>query len=146
MSREVRSTSTTGGEKGVKLERFDLVPPFALTQLARHYGKGARKYADHQWRKGYEPGKSIAALMRHLTAYEMGIDYDACESDPEGCRMTDLNDNPIDWAEPGKVCFNHTGSHHLDAVMWNSFTLREFAEYHSEMDDRYIYGKGVFNE
>ena len=76
MSAEVRSVSRTGGEKGTKDERFDLIPISALTQLARHYGVGARKYADNQWRKGYEWSKSYAALMRHMTAHWDGETHD----------------------------------------------------------------------
>ena len=48
---EVRTTSSTGAEKGVKPERHDLIPVPALTLLARLYGKGAEKYAAHNWRK-----------------------------------------------------------------------------------------------
>lgn len=54
MADEVRTTSSTGGEKGQKLERFDLIPPGPLTTLAQLYGKGALKYADHNWARGYE--------------------------------------------------------------------------------------------
>lgn len=34
----------TGGAKGQKLARFDLIPPDALWALAEHFGKGATKY------------------------------------------------------------------------------------------------------
>ena len=54
MTDEVRSVSTTGGEKGTKLARYDLLPVGPLRQVAEHYGKGASKYADHNWRRGYE--------------------------------------------------------------------------------------------
>ena len=40
---EVRITSPTGGQKGQKIERFDLIPIKPLTGLARVYGKGAAK-------------------------------------------------------------------------------------------------------
>lgn len=105
---EVRTTSSTGGQKGMKPERFDLIPIGPLTALARHYGAGALKYDDHQWRKGYEWSKSFAALMRHLTAWWNGEDIDA-----------------------------ETGSPHLAAVAWHAFTLLEFAERYPEFDDRY---------
>lgn len=105
---EVRTTSSTGGQKGVKDERFDLIPVEALTALARHYGVGARKYDDNQWRKGYEWSKSYAALMRHLTQFWGGEDID-----------------------------EETGSHHLAAVAWHAFTLLTFVEDFPEFDDRY---------
>lgn len=105
---EIRSVSRTGGEKGVKLERFDLIPVEALTKLATHYGIGAEKYDDNQWRKGYEWSKSYAALQRHLTAFWGGEDID-----PE------------------------TGSPHMAAVAWHAFTLMTFMDEYPDFDDRF---------
>lgn len=73
---EVRTTSETGGEKGVKPEAYDLIPWGAMDEIARVYAFGAEKYAEHNWRKGYEWGKSIAALLRHVTAFVRGEDRD----------------------------------------------------------------------
>jgi hypothetical protein len=73
---EVRTTSSTGGEKGVKAQRHDLLPRPALDAIAEVYAFGAQKYADHNWRRGYEWGKSYAALQRHLTAWWDGEDLD----------------------------------------------------------------------
>lgn len=108
MSKEIRTTSSTGGQKGVKAERFDLLPVNALTQVAAHYGAGATKYADNQYRKGYEWSKSYAALMRHATQFWGGEDFD-----------------------------EETGSHHMAAVAWHALTLLTFIEEHPEFDDRY---------
>lgn len=47
-SDEVRVVSTTGGEKGQKLARFDLIPVRPLELLAEHYGRGARKYTSKE--------------------------------------------------------------------------------------------------
>jgi hypothetical protein len=105
---EIRTTSSTGGEKGVKEQRFDLIPVGALTALASHYGVGAKKYADNQWRKGYEWSKSYAALQRHLTQWWGGEDID-----------------------------EETGSSHMAAVAWHSFTLLTFIEEHPDFDDRF---------
>lgn len=132
---ETRTTSSTGGQKGTKLQRFDLIPIGPLTELAEHYGVGAAKYADHQWRKGYEWSKGYAALMRHLTAWWDGYDMDVCSNDPEGCRHTDLDGNPF-VAVNEDACFNHTGNHHLAAVAWHSFALLDFKERFPEHDDR----------
>ena len=94
-STEVRITDPiTGGEKGSKLQRYDLIPAEFLFALATHYGKGARKYDDRNWEKGYKWGLSYAALMRHLEAWRMGED-----KDPE------------------------TGSHHLVAAAWHCIAL-----------------------
>lgn len=136
---EVRTTSSTGGQKGVKLARYDLIPVGPLKALAEHYGRGAAKYADHQWRNGYEWSKSIAALDRHKGAFWGGEDYDTCPSDGEGCQHVDQYGDPF-HALPspnGPTCYNHTGSHHLDGMMWHAFALREFVENFPEHDDRY---------
>lgn len=66
----------TGGEKGQKLARFDLIPPDALWEVAEHYGRGARKYADRNWERGYAWGLSYGALQRHANAWAAGEDID----------------------------------------------------------------------
>ena len=74
--KEIRTTSETGGQKGVKLERYDLIPVRPLENLARRYGHGAEKYAERNWERGYEFSKSYAALQRHLNAFWRGEDED----------------------------------------------------------------------
>lgn len=104
---EVRVTSSTGGEKGQKLARFDLIPTDALTELAEHFGVGAKKYADRNWERGYEWGLSYAALSRHLTSFWGGEDID-----PE------------------------TGSKHMTAVVWHAMALVHFMNNNPEFDNR----------
>ena len=106
-SREQRTVSSTGGEKGVKLERFDLIPVRPLADLARRYGVGAEKYEERNWERGYEWSKSYAALQRHLNTFWSGED-----EDPE---------------TPGS---------HLSAAAFHIFALMEFVEKHPEFDDR----------
>ena len=103
----------SGGEKGTKLARFDLIPEIPLYALAEHYGRGAGKYDDHNWRRGYPWSISFAALNRHLWTWWNGEDVD-----PE------------------------LHSHHLDAVAWHAFALREFVETHPSRDDRPTYARG----
>lgn len=105
---EVRTTSSTGGQKGVKSARFDLIPTGALTKLAEHYGVGALKYDDNQWRKSYEWSKSYAALQRHAVAFWGGEDFD-----------------------------EETGSEHMAAVAWHAFTLMTFFDEDKQFDDRF---------
>lgn len=133
---ETRTTSSTGGQKGVKIARFDLIPAGPLRELAEHYGRGARKYANHQWRQGYEWSKSIAALGRHTNDFMAGKDYDVCSNDPGGCSLIDSDGKPFQPLEPD-TCFNHTGSHHMAAVAWHSFLLLEFKDTQPDHDDRY---------
>lgn len=73
---EIRTTSSTGGEKGVKPERHDLIPVKGVAAIARVFAFGAEKYADHNWRKRYEWGKSLAALNRHIDAFADGETLD----------------------------------------------------------------------
>lgn len=136
---EVRTTSSTGGQKGTKLARFDLIPVGPLRELAEHFGKGAAKYDDNQWRKGYEWSKSYAALQRHLNAFWDGEDYDVCPEGDDGCAFVDMDGNefPTSYTEHGRTCFNHTGSHHMAAAAWHTFALLEFKDRFPQHDDRF---------
>ena len=107
-SGEVRSISVTGGEKGVKPARFDLLPVGPLTVVAELYAAGAVKYDDHNWRKGYEWSKSYAALMRHITQFWDGEDHD-----------------------------QETGLPHVASVVFHAFSLLEGMEHHRDFDDRF---------
>lgn len=73
---ETRTTSSTGGQKGVKAERFSLLPRRGLAAIARVFDFGARKYDAHNWRRGYEWSKSFDALERHFQAAKDGETYD----------------------------------------------------------------------
>jgi len=110
MVSEVRTTSSTGGEKGVKVERYDLIPVEALATVAELYGKGAEKYAAHNWRQGYEWSKSYAALQRHANAFWRGEDIDP---DPQ------------------------TQLPHMAAVVFHALTLLTFMQEHPGFDDRF---------
>ena len=66
---EVRVTDpNTGGQKGTKPERMDLLPWDTLKEVSKHYAKGAEKYDDRNWERGYDYHLSFAALLRHLSA------------------------------------------------------------------------------
>lgn len=145
MGLETRTTSSTGGQKGVKLERHDLIPIGPLRELAVHFGRGARKYDNHQWRQGYEWSKSYSALERHLKLFWLGKDYDVCSNEPDNCKYTDADGEPFESPEPD-TCFNHTGSHHMVAVMWHSAVLLEFKDHFPEYDDRFKYPVSVADE
>lgn len=97
----------TGGAKGKKLARYDLLPPDALRQVAEHFGKGAEKYEDRNWERGYDYSLSFAALQRHAWQYWGGEDID-----PE------------------------TGTHHLCAVIFHALAQLTWLQTHPELDDR----------
>lgn len=105
---EVRTTSSTGGQKGVKPERMSLIPVEALEIMGRLYGFGEQKYAAHNWRKGYEWSKSYDSLQRHAGAFWRGEDYD-----------------------------EETGLPHLAGVVFHAFTLMIFMQEQPEFDDRF---------
>lgn len=168
MAVEERTTSSTGGQKGVKLARFELIPAGPLHELAVHYGRGARKYASHQWRQGYEWSKSMGALERHYNDFKAGKDYDVCSNEPENCAVRidtgevlsydankarfyleneqfvviEVDGNRFRLETPlfePDTCYNHTGSHHMVAVAWHAFLLLEFKDHYPNFDDRFKY-------
>lgn len=95
----------SGGEKGLKLARFSLIPTEFSWALAEHYGKGAKKYADRNWEKGYKWSLTVDAMERHWNLFKLGERYDDHKFDcPTGCA-------------------EHTGSHHLVAAAWHCVAL-----------------------
>lgn len=54
--------------------RFDLISPFALMRLAKHYEAGAKKYASRNWEKGMPFSRYLDSAMRHLNKYLMGME------------------------------------------------------------------------
>lgn len=108
----------TGARKASKKARFDLVPAEALWELAEHFGVGALKYDDHNWRKGYNWSKSYQAMMRHASQFWAGEDYDDHSSEcPEDC-------------------VEHTGSKHVVAAAWHALILAVFMDENRSKDDR----------
>ena len=55
---------------------FDLIPPAPLTELAKVYTFGAKKYAPHNWELGMRYGRIFAAICRHIFAYWGGETLD----------------------------------------------------------------------
>lgn len=130
---EVRYTSATGGQKGAKLAAFDQISPEIEWELAEHFGKGARKYEAHNFRRGYPWSFSYSALRRHLSDFWRGKRFDSCPPDGRGCRFEDG-----EAYEPG-TCYNHTGSREIICVLWHAMTLAEFELHREEYDDRYVW-------
>lgn len=105
---EIRLTDPdTGGQKGVKLERFDLIPVWAQEEIARVFGWGASKYDDDNWRKGYSWRLSFGALMRHAWAFWRGEDHD-----------------------------RESGLHHMAHVAWHCLVMLTYWRYGLGKDDR----------
>lgn len=106
-SGEIRTTSQTGGQKGSKPQRYDLIPTEPLRLLATLYGNGAEKYEDNNWRKGYDWKFSYAALQRHLNQFWAGEDIDPEMQVP-----------------------------HVINAAWHCFTLAQFMIDHPDFDSR----------
>lgn len=104
---EVRVTDPSGGQKGQKQARYDLIPAIPLDELARLYGVGAEKYAERNWERGYRYSLSFAALQRHAWAFWNGQDID------EGTRR-----------------------HHLASVVFHCFAMMEYQARGTGTDDR----------
>jgi hypothetical protein len=108
ITHEIRVTDpTTGGMKGTKPERYDLVPWPAMDEVARVYAFGATKYDDHNWHRGYKWGLSLAALFRHVVCWARGE-----TRDPE------------------------SGLHHLAHAVFHCLTLMTFQDENLGTDDR----------
>ena len=80
----------------------------AINQTAAVLKFGAEKYAEHNWRKGFEWSRPLAAAMRHITAFNAGKDCD-----PE------------------------SGLSHLAHAACCIMFLLEFEKTHPHLDDRY---------
>jgi len=55
---------------------LELLPSMPLVMIAEVLGFGARKYAAHNWRQGFDQSRLIGAALRHLLAYNDGEDID----------------------------------------------------------------------
>lgn len=101
----------TGGAKGSKRARFDLLPFDALWAAAEHFGAGGQKYEDRNWEKGYNWSLSFAAMQRHLALWWNGEDEEVI---PEADQVV----------------------HHLDAVIFHALVMRAFTLRQAGTDDR----------
>lgn len=105
---EVRLTDPdTGAQKGQKLARFDLVPVGPLWEVAEHFGRGAAKYAEHNWARGYRWSLCYQAAIRHLMQFWAGEDRD-----------------------------EQLQSKHVIAAAWHCLVLAFFMDVFPQKDDR----------
>lgn len=111
-NREVRVTSSSGGQKATKEWRPDLIPQGPLKELGVLYGRGQQKYPDEErgignWTRGYDWSLSYGAALRHINSFWMGDDYD-----PE------------------------MAVKHVISAAWHCLNLAWFMENRPEFDDR----------
>ena len=89
--------------------RYDLLPEFAVNQVARVLTHGAEKYGDNNWRKGLPFSNCLASMKRHIAKMEAGQDYD-----------------------------EETGELHMAHAATNAMFILEYYKIAPEMDDRNI--------
>jgi hypothetical protein len=53
--------------------RFDLLPPYAILRIAKHFENGADKYGDRNWEKGQPLSRYLDSAERHLYCVKMGL-------------------------------------------------------------------------
>lgn len=87
--------------------RYDLIPWEWEYELAEVLGMGAKKYADRNWELGMDWSICVAALRRHLKAFQMGESVD-----PE------------------------SGRPHLAHVAWNALALMSYDQWKVGNDNR----------
>lgn len=51
---------------------MSLLSPFALEEIAKVMTFGAKKYSANNWRQGFKYTRILAAVLRHLMAYQRG--------------------------------------------------------------------------
>lgn len=88
--------------------KYQLIPPYAIKQIARVFTFGAGKYGEFNWEKGFTWTRLLGAMERHMAAFKAGVDLD-----PE------------------------SGLYHLAHAVTNGLMLLEFHRTHPELDDRY---------
>lgn len=89
-------------------ERWSLVDFEALKPMVKVLEFGAKKYDDHNWKKGLKTTEISESLLRHLTAYLNGEDND-----------------------------KETGLPHTGHIMCNAMFLSHMHEFKKDFDTRY---------
>ena len=87
-----------------------LMSSYAILEMCKVLGFGARKYSEQNWRLGFKQSRLLDAAFRHLLAYNDGED-----KDPE------------------------SGLSHLAHAMCMVMFALEQERNHPELDDRYKY-------
>lgn len=87
--------------------RFDLLPRYAMKELASVLTQGANKYAERNWERGMAWSTVLASMKRHIHAFETGEDFD-----------------------------RESGCLHMGHVVANATFLTEYYQIYPEGDDR----------
>lgn len=114
VTEEVRVVNErTGGEKGSKGLQMSYLPVPEVKEILNLYHQGAKKYAKHNWSRGFDWSLSYDALQRHA------MDFWDGESHHE-----------VVPGDPSTRC------HHLASVVFHAIALMYFEREHPGLDDR----------
>lgn len=76
----VRLTHSNGASKGMRITRYDMIPPEALAEVAAVYGYGELKYPSGvdgpNWLRGMPYSWNLRAMMQHIEEFRQGINFD----------------------------------------------------------------------
>lgn len=99
--------------KGLRYDQgkteFHLIPRDGLSELAKVYMFGAKKYAPYNWERGMAWSRVYNSMLRHVYAYWDGETIDA-----------------------------ETGLHHMAHAAWNAITLLVYSIRGVGEDDRKV--------
>ncbi len=62
----------SGSTRSKVEERYDLIPPGPLRELALRYALGAQAHGEGNWMKGQPPSVVMNHMLRHLELYRSG--------------------------------------------------------------------------
>lgn len=88
--------------------KLSLISPIAMFKLAQVMTDGEKEYDTHNWRGGFDWTRITDAALRHIEAWNAGMDKDP-----------------------------NSGRSNLAHAMACIMMLLEFEETHKELDDRY---------
>jgi hypothetical protein len=98
--------------------RYDLIPPWALEQIAKVYTYGTIKYDDDNWWKGMKWRKDVfGCIERHIKKWFRGEKLD-----------------------------DESNLHHLAHAAWNCIALMEYERNRIGTDDRNPYTQDLLPE
>ena len=105
--------------------RYDLIPPYSMHRLARHFENGAVKYGDRNWEKGQPLSRYLDSCMRHLwkvIAGEEDEDHEAAVAWNIFAYMHTLHE-----IEEGRLpdLLDDLGRAHKDEITWDASSMIE---------------------
>jgi|SRR6185295_6889177 len=72
---QTKEQFSTGSQRDSRKDkgRFDLLPPRALKELAKHFEIGAKMYGERNWEKGMPLSRYLDSALRHTFQHLQGL-------------------------------------------------------------------------